>query len=468
METAIQTVLGAIDPALELPIEERWTAQIYGRARVHSADLRRGLAETIAFLAAHGDEAQLSGGATARTWAETATFQLLERAQNDGSVQLWSSLADVLPLLAEAAPDSFLSAVENGLTEPQPVLLKMFIDQGDALSVHSPHTDLLWALESVAWSDQHAGFALRLLARLAEVDPGGRLSNRPFNSLANILKPWLPRTPLSADRRLMVIDDLCERHEATAWKLMIELLPETHAVGFETHAPKFRSWRPAEEPRITPPAEYWPFIDSLLDRLLRLVGNDSERWKPLIHQLSNLSPSQRERLSNQLGEVVNATPTTLTPAASHELWEALQDLIRQHRTFSDARWALPGHVLDLLDEISNKLKPAEPAELYRWLFDDHVPDLGEGSRADSAKYLELVQRARTKAAGEIVSSAGLEGAIQLAKEIVLPWALGFALADADPNLDDDKVVSLLDNPEPRLVDFARGYVTRRLSTGAGQ
>jgi hypothetical protein len=266
----------------------------------------------------------------------------------------------------------------------------------------------------------------------------------------------------------VLLDDLIERHEAVAWKLMIELVPEAHAIGFETHAPKFRTWKPTEEPRITPPAEYWPFIDSVLDRLLRRVGNDPERWKQLIEQVPNLSPPQREKLRNQLSGVVNAAPTPLTPAGRHQLWEILEDLIRQHRTFADAEWALPCDELDLLAEISNRLKPAEPAELHRWLFNEHVPDLGEGRRADTANYLELVQRARAEAAGQIVSSAGLDGITELAKAIELPWALGFALAEADPDLDDDEVVSLLDNPEPKLVEFARGYITRRLRTGGGQ
>src|SRR6266545_1454669 len=135
LEGAIQTVLGAVDPALELPVGERWKANVSGKARVHSADLRRGLAQTLAFLSAQGQEAQLSGGATAGTWANVATVRLLERAQEDDSAELWSSLADVLPLLAESAPDAFLAAVEDGLAGPEPLLAKMFIDQGDALSV---------------------------------------------------------------------------------------------------------------------------------------------------------------------------------------------------------------------------------------------------------------------------------------------------------------------------------------------
>ena len=50
--TAIQTVLGATDPALDLPVEERWLAAIYGKGQLHSSNLREGLATSLALFGA--------------------------------------------------------------------------------------------------------------------------------------------------------------------------------------------------------------------------------------------------------------------------------------------------------------------------------------------------------------------------------------------------------------------------------
>ena len=47
LERAIQNVIGAVDPRLELPPEERWRAAIYGKTRIHSSDLRKGLGEPL-------------------------------------------------------------------------------------------------------------------------------------------------------------------------------------------------------------------------------------------------------------------------------------------------------------------------------------------------------------------------------------------------------------------------------------
>ena len=48
---------------------------------------------------------------TGRDWAGWMVRELLDSANADTSCLLWTSLADVLPLLAEAAPSRFLEAV---------------------------------------------------------------------------------------------------------------------------------------------------------------------------------------------------------------------------------------------------------------------------------------------------------------------------------------------------------------------
>ena len=86
LEHAVQTVLGAVDPALEVAVEARWAADIYGKSRVHSSNLRKGLATTLALLGSLGNSLELGGGATGRSWAERTVAQLLARANEDLNV----------------------------------------------------------------------------------------------------------------------------------------------------------------------------------------------------------------------------------------------------------------------------------------------------------------------------------------------------------------------------------------------
>ena len=121
LEHAIQTVLGAVDPRLELPAEDRWLAEIHGKSRIHSSDLRKGLGRSLALMGARGDELWLSAGRSARQWAERVAWNLFERGTHDESAHLRTSMEDVVPLLAEAAPDAFLRALSQSASGTEPL-----------------------------------------------------------------------------------------------------------------------------------------------------------------------------------------------------------------------------------------------------------------------------------------------------------------------------------------------------------
>jgi hypothetical protein len=121
------------------------------------------------------------------------------------------------------------------------------------------HTGLLWALELCAWSPEHVSQAVNLLARLAEIDPSGRYSNRPIESLQRIFAPWYPQNPLDNKRRLDVIDGLRRRHRDIAWTLMLSGLPQMMAFSHPTYAPRFRTWKPLDATVTI--REYWQVED---------------------------------------------------------------------------------------------------------------------------------------------------------------------------------------------------------------
>ena len=460
--TVIQTVLGAVNPALELPVEERWMAAIHGKTRIHSTDLRRGLSTTLAACGAFGEETSVGGVGTAADWASGVVAQLLRRANEDPRGDVWASLSDLLPLLAEAAPDAFLRAVQEGVTErSRPVLATMFLDQeGDAFSVSSPHTGLLWALETTAWSEEHAPLAIKLLARLAEIDPGGRLSNRPAGTLVDIFRTWLPQTSLPASRRLAVLDALRRDHEEVAWTLMLTLLPEHEAVGSYTHAPRFRTWKPETE-GVTY-AEIWEVSSAVAQRLLDDAARRPQRWLELVNRLADFPPPDLPPALDRLREL--GRTTQLGTELRQALWSELDRLVRTHRKFSDAEWALPAEQVDRLAEVATLFSPTDPVAANSWLFDDHFPDLGS-DRLDYHEEETRLRIARAAAVAEVLSAEGVAGVLRLAESVKLPGFVGLAAAShASPDLDQH-LVTLIDEDDPKLASLAYGYSDGRFREG---
>src|SRR6266478_534060 len=87
----------------------------------------------------------------------------------------------------------------------------------------SMHTHLLRALEILAWDPTYLSSATLLLGRLAGLDPGGRLQNRPINSLRGIFLFWHPYTSATLVQRRQALDLLVAREADVVWDLLSKL-----------------------------------------------------------------------------------------------------------------------------------------------------------------------------------------------------------------------------------------------------
>lgn len=457
LERTVQTVLGAIDPRLELPAEERWLAAIYGKTRIHSADLRKGIGRSLALLGARGDELWLSAGRSARQWVERVLWNLFERAVQDDSGQLWASMEDVVPLLAEAAPDPFLRALSQSASGSGPVAGKLFQDVDAQWNASSPHTGFLWALEGLAWSEQYMGYAADVLAQLAEIDPGGRLSNRPTASLEAIFRPWAPQTSAPIATRIQTLDALIRRHIGVAWDLLLELLPELSAVGTQSYRPQFRAWSNPSKPGVSR-SEFLEMVNAAAERALHLAVEQPSRWVSLVPKFRSLPPEYRQEALDALG---NLDLGQLDRDNRLALWEAIDSLVRQHSEYDEAESALGEDWLTALAEAADRLKPDRPSEAHRWLFDDWHPSIGVSLADDLERYDTALEAARREAIREVFNIEGVEAVLELAATVEVPLAVGFSLAHVS-EANDSAALSLLESADRSLMQFAEGFARGRL------
>ena len=458
LREVVREVLLERDPSLELPREDRWRSSLLGRTRSYSSDLRQGLASTLALLGVYGD--QTIDGATGCEWAAGIVLEVLERANADESCLLWDSLADVLPLLAEAAPSKFLEAVRAGTTGDPPVLRGMFGDAegGDALSTESAHSNLLWAMEVCVWSPDHFGLVVDLLARLAEIDPGGRLANRPFESIVAILRPWYPQSSVRPEQRLGAIDGMRDRHGDVAWRLLVALLPEGRGFSTTISEPRFRDWKPS---RITiTQVEYWNFIDELYDRALADVGLDPGRWLSLLEKIDGIPQHLRAETLARLDEI--SSGEGLPQQGRDAIWEALREKAARHREFPDAEWVLPRPEVAAIERAAARFQPETPLEHRSWLFKNHRPDIPDVKRRDDlTEYEAALGELRAQAANEIADSVDWCRIRAFAETLETPWPLGVALAHAKRYELEENFLRLLESENKAEATFAAGYVWKR-------
>ncbi len=236
-EEAATEILSAASPEFELPIEERYLANIHGKVLPHSQTLRAGVARTLALMGTQGDRAD---HVPAVSYLPTLIVRraLLDRE----GWQIWASLDKHLATLAEAAPETLLEAIEQSLSTQPGSTAALFAQEGGPFFGGASHTGLLWALERLAWSPDHFARVAMILARLAALDPGGQVSNRPSESIATMFLPWFRVSEASDAQRLDALDTLLRRFSAQGWKTLVGAYPTGHGFAVGRESPLWRPW----------------------------------------------------------------------------------------------------------------------------------------------------------------------------------------------------------------------------------
>ena len=453
-EVAVE-VLGTDDPALELPASDRWCAALYDKIPKHSGRLRAGLIETLALLGSKSESEEIQDGVGA---ANRADFVVRTIVPENATWQRWATLSRFLPLLVEASPDVLLDRFEKDLARPDSQLLKLFEEEGEPFFGSSPHTGLLWALENLAWEPAYLTRAALILARLARLDPGGKLGNRPKRSLTEIFLCWLPQTEASSEQRIKVIDKLLKKEPDVAWRLLLSLLGESMGISAPTHKPSYRNWGMNWSRGVTH-AEHAQQISAVAGRLLANALNNPDRLESLIENCNRLPETELERLLVDLKAIDQSTLDTET---RRRLSNKLRDQAHNHRRFAGAHWALPSPVVDELDAIQALFEPDELSDRYGWLFVQwpHLPN--ENINWSYQQREAAVFGAQSKVVRELFQQDGVATIFALAKAVPAPGEVGRVLAKLSLLEDESPILPKhLASNDPSLALLARGFAFGR-------
>lgn len=453
------TVLAERNPQFDLPADERYAASIHGKVLSHSADLRKGMAESLALL---GTSPKALNNCSQNKADVTAVLAIREILGGADWV-LWGSLNNLLPTLAEAAPDEFLNAIELALQLSPCPFDELFSQEGDGITGGNYLTGLLWALEGLAWDQTYLVRACVILGNLASHDPGGKWANRPANSLATILLPWLPQTTAPIEKRKVVLQTLEKEVPSVAWKLVLDLLPNQHRTSSGTHKPAWRNTIPDDWEKGVSKKEYWEQVSFYAELAVEMASEDVEKLSELVNHLDSLPmPSFEKILAHLSSEVV----TKKSEDERLGLWTRLSVFVAKHRKFSDAKWALGAETVSKIEGIAAKLAPENPLNLHRRLFSGREFDLYEEVGNWEEQRQKLEER-RCQAIKDILAYGGIEAVIQFAESVEAPSGVGNSLGSiADAATDSTILPSLLTNENKRLAQFVGGYVwSRQYSLG---
>ena len=454
-ETAV-AVLGERDPQFDLPKEERYAAAIHNKTLKHSSLLREGLAETLALV---GSWPKVLSSCSLHK-AENTAMLVIRSLLSNASWDRWASLDSLLPLLAEAAPDEFLKAVKSVLKDLNDTPFhEIFVQEGSGGFDGGTYiSGLLWALEGLAWKPDYLSRVALILADLTSIDPGGNWGNRPANSLATIFLPWLVRTVAPFEERKNAVKSVLCAQPVVGWNLLLNLLPSNSDFALPSHHPTWREYIPLDWKDSVLLSEYWEQITAYTELAIDLGKKDTEKLGELINRLSDLPEPAQESLLLHLAskEVVELLEAERLP-----LWENLESLVRQHRRFADADWALPEEVVKKIEETAEALVPQALELRYHYLFSGRDFDLFD-EKSDYDEQRKRLDETRQAAVKAILEAGGLPAALAFAQSVSAPYEVGQALGViASKEVEEEILPTQLNNEDETMRQVVAGFVWMR-------
>lgn len=414
-----QAVLGAPDPRFEMAPDDRWLAEIYDVRPDYSAMLRHGVGQVLILLALWGDKI--------RTVEDAPRYAdaIVENLFRNADARRWWSLSGDFRLLAEASPGAFLTAIEASLDRNDPPIGILFGHDADRVCGAENLSDLMWALEALAWSSEWMPRVTHILARLDAIDVKPRkLANGPLDSLRSIFLLWSPQTYATQEQRIRALDSIRKHEPATAWKLMLGMLPSGHDSSIPSPMPRWRDFSVDKSEAVT-----WNLIGrgaaKISERLVADVGFDPQRWSSVLDRLHDLSPDP----SPALAALEAAETQSIAPAERIVFWETLRRVLHHHRWLSDADWALPEAVLQRLETVYERFTPTDFLARVAWLFEDSVTLPRAPRKGWEAEHHE-VEGARQAAVKDLFKNKGIPAILDLARQVGSPGYIGKALYDS--------------------------------------
>jgi hypothetical protein len=359
-----------------------------------------------------------------------------------------------LQVLAEASPEEFMDAVEDSLAQNDPPIMALFVE-GNGIFGTAYHANLLWALETLAWSQDYVARATNLLARLTALDRDGKWANRPGRSLRQIYLLWHPQTNAPLQDRLTVLNRLRKIEPDVAWQLFLELYPTAHDTTGDASLPRWRDFS-VEKPEPLTNASIYNGAAKIGEWLLEDVGLDTRRWNQLIARFGELAPELGQSAVTRLAE---AAAKFVDDDSRLAIQQSLRTLLHHHRQFGESEWTLPASELAEMEKVYLAFAPVDPVKRIAWMFEQDEAPLPNPIEHDWAHNREASNEARRIALKDLSDSAGLDGVLSLAQQAKFPALVGKALAEtATEDITDAALVDALQTDSDQSWNFAHGII----------
>ncbi len=440
--SAAEIVLSERDPALELPEDERWAANLYGKSRNHSSALRRGLCDTLVLLAVHGNALV---GERLGINLEADVSAVVRHLLTPSAESTWLSQKSDLPQYAEAVPDTFLSIIEDDLKSENSQIAVLFAPADTGMFGDCPRSGMLRALESLAWKPERLVRVTFILAKLCAWQIDDNWADKPMGTLKTIFWFPMPQTAASLDQRNRALETLTRKFPDVGWQICVDQFNPGSTIKRFSSKPR---WRTDAYDAVEggTAGEERQGQRKAVELALDWPAHDEHTLGDLVDRLEVLSAELRNRVWDLIGTWIDTGPSDMRKAALRErIRRCTLTRRRRRRDIGDAGRKRARQAYALLE-------PRNPAVRHQWLFlrewvEESADELEDEQLGHQGRE-ERIARQRREALREVWAESDLVGIKQLCQCGDASRLVGWHMAEICTGVQ-------------KAIDFLRGMMAER-------
>lgn len=475
-------VLSESNPVYDIPENEQFYAGINGTSPQYSSFLKKNIAETLACIAAlSAREAIVLCGIKKiqiQQKVDDAVRKILDTVQNTNQ---WMSLGRVLTSLAEASPSIFCAIVKRELDKGTDSCFIDLMNDGATSPMFGKcnHANLLWAIETLAYSQDYYADAIEMLVRLQKIDTGGRWGNRPNSSLEMIYCPWYLVSDISLETRIKVLDHLFISCEQDVWNLVYKMSFETPSIASPPHLPTWRDWG-LESPLRMDNSVRVQMLYECSKRAIEHLNENTERWKMVVGGINCISRTEvYNALMDKITLLCQCIPSEWTETQKADLACVIDKVSARNNDGTPLAIAgLTTHI-ELFQQLKNKLTENDSVGRSVWWFswdaelstvqieqnDVFQISCTTESTSPTAELVvstpEMLTQRRKEALAQIIENHGIDGILRLVRQVEQHTEIRPLLDDSVAwELCDKAIPNLLTSANDKEVVFAMSLIAR--------
>lgn len=440
-------ILSERNPKFDLKSDKRSMANIYKKNTKYSDFLRKSIAETLPIITANYREFE-----KCKNYVANLPLLIVRKVLENDNWEIWASIGELLPLLAESAPEEFLQQLDDKLKNNNEMIKKLFSEKEYYVTIYNYSTGLYWALELTAWESRNLIESCMLLTKIAKFD------KEAIKHIANIILPRYPQTNAPIENREIVVQNILKESPDDGWELLRNLMPGEITIASPSYKPKWNNIIEENNNEVSQ-SDYWKQIERYIDLAITNSKTNTKKICDLIDIIDNVPKYLFDKIFDKLSsnEIM-----ALNENRKFVIWNHLEDLIIWHKRTTNSKHSLPDGAIKKLELLSSNIKSRNVlifAKRYfrkdTWHLIDDRKDYKVGEKKLHQIQVELVQE---------ILTLGSDKLINFAKSVEDSYIVGICIAEL--KVDDElefKILNCLENRNKNLIEFGKGYVYKKFT-----